>query len=147
MSQLALDLWAPPAQPDCTSPQPHAAVADPLDALGETLALAVPLEMARLARMPAGLRDTVCATLTALAGRMVGHYGDALQWPSTGRRNRRVQGLRIDGSPGTSGVFTALASGLAAAAFGPAGATFHGRHWCIRPAACTTCSPARGDAA
>lgn len=146
MSQLALDLWEPPPTPAPGCPSPRL-TADPLDVLGETLALAVPLEMARLARMPAGQRETVCATLTARAGRMVGHYGDALQWPSASRRARRVQGLRMDGSPGTAGVFAALAGGLAASAFGPAGATFRDRHWCVRPATCTTCTAARGDAA
>jgi hypothetical protein len=113
--------------------------ADPLDVLAETLAIAVPLEMARLARLPDGHRDTVIWTLAARAGRLVSHHGDALQWPAAGRRARRYGGVRIDGAPGTAGVFTALIGGLAAAAFGPDGATFHGRHWCARPSLCTTC--------
>jgi len=114
---------------------------DPLDWLVETLALAVPLEMARLARIqPSDHREKVLAATRLRAGAAVGNRGDALLWPSQGRRPRQVaKGVTVDGSPGTAEVVAVLAAGLAAAAFAPGGATFHGRHWCAQPSACPTC--------
>lgn len=116
-------------------------VADQFGWLEETLALAVPLEIYRLGRLPEGHRQAVIAAMADRAGRQVGHYGDALMWPSPGRRPRACAGVTVEGRPGTAGVFAALAGGLAAAAFQPGGVTWRGRHWCVDHARCEAARP------
>jgi hypothetical protein len=99
-------------------------------ALVETLAVAVPLEIARLARIPGHRRPEVLHTLTIRAATMVSSHGDALFWPSPGRPRRRRSTVTVDATPSTPQVFAALAAGLAAAAFAPGGITWGALHWC-----------------
>lgn len=83
--------------------------------LTETLRLAVPLHIA----------DIACLTVEqrmAIAGRcagVVGEMGDLLMFASKTEKGRRR----------TAEAFTALARGLACAAYQPGGATFAGMHW------------------
>lgn len=109
---------------------------DQLELLAEVLALAVPLEMARLARIPDQRRPEVLHTLTTRAATALSSHGDALMWPVNGRPRRRRSGVVLDPDPGTPQVFAALASGLAAAAYAPGGVTWHGRHWCTDHTRC-----------
>lgn len=116
------------------------------DALGETLAAAVPMAMMRLAAMTPPVRDWTRQQWATRAASLVAHQGDALMWPTKRREPSMRSGVRIDGTAGTADVFAALARGLAAGAYQPGGITFAGRHWCADHATCTAATERR-DAA
>ena len=108
-----------------------------METLAETLTVAVPMAMARLAAMSPQVREWTRGQWAANAASLVGHQGDALMWPARARRATVRSGVRVEGTAGTVGVFAALARGLAAAAWQPGGVTWLGRHWCVDHAACT----------
>jgi hypothetical protein len=107
-----------------------------MELLGETLAVAVPMAMLRLAAMSPQVREWTRGQWTERAATLVGHQGDALMWPVRPRLASRSSGVRIEATAGTTEVFAALARGLAASAWQPGGVTWLGRHWCVDHDAC-----------
>ena len=86
-----------------------------------SLALAVPLEMARMRGVDDELRAQIIAAHTGLAAAtLLGEYGDQLQY----------------GGPRCAEAFAGVARGLACLAWAPGGVTFDGMHFCADHGLC-----------
>ena len=95
--------------------------------LTETLRALVPLWIAEVATWGPGQRRwraQHCA-------RIVGTFGASVQYHGAkAHRTRHLEGgSTLVGNPGPAGVFSALAEGLALAAYQPGGVTAFGTHW------------------
>lgn len=88
----------------------------------DSLQLAVPLEIMRMARWSP--EERVAAGHAAVD--TVTTHGDALQFKGPNAAQRAL----------TREAFVALARGLAVLAYQPGGVTFCGQHWCVDHAEC-----------
>jgi hypothetical protein len=119
-------------QPDTGYPMRAERDAQHRDTFVEALRAAVPLWMAHWWRWPPEIREA----RGRYCGQIVGTFGDQIQWPSKGTKDRVVQEATDEqdaivhaGSPGTAEAFNRLAEGLAIAAYHPGGVTAFGQHW------------------